>query len=250
ALPISSSGMDGVSGDAVYQSTATGAGGWLRPLSQDYLIEPPAATIFCSAEPETLSTDTVSFTSMSPLPRTLTFSFLRTAPLATRSPTVTSPPVGYSSASLARFTTWYSTRNGFLNPRSFGVRMCRGICPPSKPTRTVLRALVPLVPRPAVLPFEASPRPTRVFAVLAPGTGRRWWTLRTPGRDASASAFGAAFFAAGFLAASALGAAALAGAFLAAGFFSAAALGAVAFFGAFSSAAAFSFSAISRSPQP
>src|SRR5690606_40353065 len=120
----------------------------------------------------------------------------------------------------------------------FGVRMCNGICPPSKPTRTVLRALVPLVPRPAVLPFDASPRPTRVFAVLAPGTGRRWWTLSTPGRDAVASAFGAAFLAAGFLAASAFGAfasaAALAGAFfsagfLAAGFFSAAALGAAAF---------------------
>ncbi len=35
----------------------------------DYLIEPPAATIFCSAEPETLSTATVSFTAMSPYPR-------------------------------------------------------------------------------------------------------------------------------------------------------------------------------------
>src|SRR5690606_32428895 len=107
-----------------------------------------------------------------------------------------------------------STRNGFLNPRSFGVRMCSGIWPPSKPTRTVLRALVPLVPRPAVLPFEPSPRPTRVFAVLAPGTGRRWWTFRTAGRDASASSFlagaffaaalaGAALAAAGFLAAAA-----------------------------------------------
>src|SRR6478609_8836457 len=55
--------------------------------------------------------------------------------------------------------------------------MCSGICPPSKPTRTVLRALVPLVPRPAVLPFEPSPRPTRVFAVLAPGAGRKWCSL-------------------------------------------------------------------------
>ena len=60
----------------------------------DYLIEPPAATIFCSAEPETLSTATFSLTAMSPSPRTLTFSFLRTAPLATRSPMVTSPPFG------------------------------------------------------------------------------------------------------------------------------------------------------------
>src|SRR5690625_5998305 len=51
--------------------------------------------------------------------------------------------------------------------------MCSGICPPSKPNGTWLRALVPLVPRPAVLPLEASPRPTRVRAVLEPGAGRR-----------------------------------------------------------------------------
>ena len=43
---------------------------------------------------------------------------------------------------------------------------------------TVLRALVPLVPRPAVLPpLPPSPRPTRVLSVLAPGAGRRWWIL-------------------------------------------------------------------------
>src|ERR1700750_1644758 len=41
----------------------------------------------------------------------------------------------------------------------------------------VVRAWVPLVPRPAVLPVEASPRPTRVLAVLAPGAGRRWCSL-------------------------------------------------------------------------
>src|SRR5690348_18118441 len=52
--------------------------------------------------------------------------------------------------------------------------MCSGICPPSKPTGVFFRAPVPLVPRPAVLPLDASPRPTRVFAVLAPGAGRRW----------------------------------------------------------------------------
>src|SRR5690606_27053877 len=50
-----------------------------------------------------------------------------------------------------------------------------GICPPSKYSGTWYRALVPLVPRPAVLPFDASPRPTRVLAVLAPGAGRRLW---------------------------------------------------------------------------
>src|SRR3954452_3964341 len=56
--------------------------------------------------------------------------------------------------------------------------MCSGIWPPSKRLGTWYRAFVPLVPRPAVLPLDASPRPTRVRAVLAPGAGRRWWRLR------------------------------------------------------------------------
>src|SRR6187397_933512 len=141
-----------------------------------------------------------------------------------------------------------------------------------------LRAFEPLVPRPAVFPLEPSPRPTRVFAVLAPGTGRRWCTLSTPGRDAGASAFGAALaLGAAFLAealagafsalsaesalelleavfdaAAALGAAFFAGA-LSAAAFAGAFLAAVAL-GAFASASTASFfsafSAISRSPQP
>ncbi|CPU62492.1 Uncharacterised protein [Mycobacteroides abscessus] len=73
---------------------------------------------------------------ISPVPSTLTSWPLRTAPFATRSSTVTWPPSGYSAASLSRFTTWYSVRNGFLKPRSFGRRMCRGICPPSKRSGT------------------------------------------------------------------------------------------------------------------
>src|SRR3712207_5862654 len=56
--------------------------------------------------------------------------------------------------------------------------MCSGVCPPSKRAEVLPRAPVPLVPRPAVLPLEPSPRPTRVLAVRAPGAGRRWWTLR------------------------------------------------------------------------
>src|SRR5690606_18631834 len=155
----------------------------------------------------------------------------------------------------------------------FGVRMCRGICPPSKPIRTVLRALVPLVPRPAVLPLDASPRPTRVFAVLAPGAGRRWCILSTCGRDSASglalaadlaagaflagalvSAFGSAFAAVAFAVAAlgaasataAFGAAALGAAFAAAAFgaaalgaaFAAAAFGAASFLGAALAAAA------------
>jgi hypothetical protein len=55
---------------------------------------PPAAVIFSLAEPETASTVTCSATEISPWPRTLTRLFLRTAPLATRPSTVTSPPSG------------------------------------------------------------------------------------------------------------------------------------------------------------
>src|SRR5438094_4413207 len=55
--------------------------------------------------------------------------------------------------------------------------MWMGICPPSNDAGMFLRAPEPLVPRPAVLPLEPSPRPTRVFAVCAPGAGRRWWIL-------------------------------------------------------------------------
>src|ERR1700733_11989953 len=47
-------------------------------------------------------------------------------------------------------------------------------------------ALVPLVPRPAVLPLDASPRPTLVFALCAPGAGRRWCSL-SPRPDAPCS---------------------------------------------------------------
>src|SRR5687768_7556694 len=114
---------------------------------------------------------------MSPVPSTLTSWPLRTAPLATSASTSTFPPSGNSSPRRLTLTGWYSSRNGFLNPFSFGRRMCSGIWPPSNPADTVLRALVPLVPRPAVLPLEPSPRPTRVLAVLAPGAGRRWCSL-------------------------------------------------------------------------
>src|SRR6478736_3060213 len=99
--------------------------------------------------------------------------------------------------------------------------MCSGICPPSKRSGTWYRALVPLVPRPAVLPLDASPRPTRVLAVLAPGAGRRWCTLSVPPLPGCAAA-SAAFAAAAetvFFGAAALGSALAAFAFGAASVF-------------------------------
>jgi len=58
------------------------------------LTEPPALAIFSAACFDTLSTLTVRATLRSPSANTLTFSFLRTAPLATKSSIVTSPPLG------------------------------------------------------------------------------------------------------------------------------------------------------------
>src|SRR5690348_9197628 len=69
---------------------------------QRVVTEPPAASILSLAEPENLWTVTLTVTSMSPVPSTLTGRPSRTAPLATRSSTVTSPPCGYSAASRSR----------------------------------------------------------------------------------------------------------------------------------------------------
>src|SRR5699024_5900496 len=97
---------------------------------------PPAALIFSAAEPENLSAVMFRATVISPVPRIFTGCFGRTAPLATRSATVTSPPSGNRVDSLSRLTTWNVTFVGFLNPRSFGRRMCIGVWPPSKPCGT------------------------------------------------------------------------------------------------------------------
>ncbi len=63
---------------------------------------------------------------------------------------------------------------GLRKPLSLGMRRDKGVCPPSKPTRSLLRAFSPLVPRPAVLPRRPdSPRPTLILRCLEPGAGRR-----------------------------------------------------------------------------
>src|SRR5829696_2450965 len=121
------------------------------------VVLPPAAPIFSAAEAENAWAWTSTFTPpSSPVPRTL--------------------------------TTWKTTLFGLLKPESLGSRMCSGVCPPSNRACVLPRAPVPLVPRPAVLPLEPSPRPTRVLAVWAPGAGRRWWTLRVMRCPYSASA--------------------------------------------------------------
>src|SRR3954471_23256730 len=154
------------------------------------LVLPPAAAIFSAAEPENACACTwTSMPPRSPVPRTLTGWPRRTAPASARLSGLIEPPWGKSAAIRSRLTTWKTTLFRFLNPDSLGSRMCSGVWPPSKPAETLPRAPVPLVPRPAVLPLEPSPRPTRVFAVCAPGAGRRWWTLRVMWIPCSADLF-------------------------------------------------------------
>src|SRR5262249_8416072 len=139
---------------------------------------PPAAVIFWRALSENACALTCRTTPpAAPAPSTLTGPPRRTAPAATRVSGSTAPPSGKSWASRSTFTTWYSIRNRLRKPLSLGSRMWRGIWPPSKAGETLCRAFVPLVPRPAVLPLEPSPRPTRVFLRFEPGAGRRWWIL-------------------------------------------------------------------------
>src|SRR4051812_48394547 len=151
---------------------------------------PPAAPIFSAAEEEKACACTwTSMPPRSPVPRTLTGWPRRTAPASARASGLMDPPWGNSAAIRSRLTTWNTTLFGFLKPESLGSRMFSGVWPPSKRAETFDRAPVPLVPRPAVLPLEPSPRPTRVFGVWAPGAGRRWWTLRVIVVSCSADLF-------------------------------------------------------------
>ena len=72
-----------------------------------------------------------------------------------------SAPSSTSSAIRPRFTTSYWILNGFLKPRSFGMRMWIGVWPPSNQGGIVppARAFWPFVPRPAVLPLPAGDAP-------------------------------------------------------------------------------------------
>src|SRR5215218_6918926 len=153
------------------------------------VVLPPAVPIFSAADAEKAWADTSTFTPpRSPVPSTFTGWPRRTAPASARVSGSTGPPWGNNAAIRSRLTTWKTTLLLFLKPESFGSRMYSGVCPPSNRADVLPRAPVPLVPRPAVLPLEPSPRPTRVFGVWAPGAGRRWWTFRVMRCPYSASA--------------------------------------------------------------
>src|SRR6476661_6954316 len=153
------------------------------------VVLPPAAPIFSAADAENAWACTSTLTPpRSPVPSTFTGWPRRTAPASARLSGPIEPPCGNSAAIRSRLTTWNTTLLLFLKPESLGRRMCSGVCPPSNRAEVLPRAPVPLVPRPAVLPLEPSPRPTRVFGVWAPGAGRRWWTFRVMRCPYSASA--------------------------------------------------------------
>ena len=71
--------------------------------------------------------------------------------------------VGVEYSSVSRFTTTYSTRNGFLKPFAFGVRRWIGVWPPSKPGAMLFRAPLALgaaVGGLAALAGDAAPDPS------------------------------------------------------------------------------------------
>ena len=145
------------------------AGGPRRPTL-------PAPSIVAAADLEKACASTLMARDSSPPPRIFTRSPLWARPMSTRPATSTESPSMASSA--PTLTGVYSTRKGFLNPRSLGMRCMRGSWPPSKPMGMVSRAPWPLVPRPAVLPpLPAMPRPTRRRARVDPAGGRSSWTF-------------------------------------------------------------------------
>src|SRR5262249_43996350 len=102
------------------------AGGRRRNGSGRRSVRPPAASIARVAAAENACARTVSAFVSSPRPRTFTRPCLATRPRDRSVPGSTSVPAS-NAPSTSRFTTAYSTRNGFLNPFAFGVRRVIGV---------------------------------------------------------------------------------------------------------------------------
>src|SRR5665213_1095218 len=118
---------------------------------------------------------------MAPLPRRrMPSRLLWTRPAVRSTSSVIFSPAFRRLSSIAfwmrpRFTSEKSRAKMLRKPR-FGMRMCSGIWPPSKPcTWLPVRALAPLTPRPLVLPSpEDEPRPTLCLCLWAPGLLAIW----------------------------------------------------------------------------
>mmetsp|Transcript_1607 Transcript_1607/g.3643 ORF Transcript_1607/g.3643 Transcript_1607/m.3643 type:complete len:239 (+) Transcript_1607:608-1324(+) len=91
-------------------------------------------------------------------------------------------PFWIHSCRRLRFSGVKIRRLGLLKPRLGRVRRS-GVCPPSKPSRSLLpaRDFWPLCPRPDVLPLpEPRPRPLRTLSHLAPLLSRRLLSAMMP----------------------------------------------------------------------
>src|SRR5262249_9745656 len=131
---------------------------------------PPAASIAVRAPLETSKPFTATLRLISPARITLALpddGGTTPAALSAARSMVSAPSLSRSD----RRTSAVSFRRE-TNP-CFGSRRCSGICPPSKPTLWYppARDFWPLWPRPAVLPWQPNPRPTRFLLLLEPGAG-------------------------------------------------------------------------------
>src|SRR6266542_3021964 len=140
---------------------------------------PPADSIFARAVAEARCAWTSSAEPRAPFPRIFTRAVASMSPFAASVSGETLPSTAYVG-SCSTLTATNSVRKRFLKPRSFGTRMCSGVCPPSNhPGRPgPVRASWPFVPRPAVVPCPAAvPRPSRRVGLRDPLGGRRSWVL-------------------------------------------------------------------------
>ena len=120
---------------------------------------PPAASTFSRAVAEAPCTVIVSFFVSSPTPSSFTsLRIERIRPFAFSDSGVTSSPTSKRASRSRKLTGCEYVRNGPIGiasadvlPRSFAVRMCSGIWPPSNPARMACepaRDFWPLIPRP------------------------------------------------------------------------------------------------------
>ena len=126
---------------------------------RNQVTDPPAASIFSRADLEKPWAVTARLFVSSPTPRIFTsVRVFFSSPTATSASGLTSAPASKRASRSRTLTGWLYVRKGPIGiasadvlPRSFGMRMSMGICPPSKPAGILCepaRDFWPLIPRP------------------------------------------------------------------------------------------------------